>query len=903
MFAIEEINRRSDLLPNITLGYKICDSCVLEHKAVQSVLSILSGREEAVPNYSCDEKNNVVAFIGHLTSSSSLSIAEITGIYGYPQISYGAMDPVFNNKLLFPYFSRTVPDGSTQYEAIVLLLEHFGWSWVGMVTADDDSSQQASMEIFNVITRSGVCIAYREFVSDYAFFKRSMASRKVLYKIQKTHCNVIIFIGYTYGLQSLNLILSDDLSPRKVVIILSLAFPEEILTFTTLQGSFWLMLQKGRIPGLKEYLLTAGPLKYPDIDLMFEVWEDYLYCSLGPYHLYRPCNERDVLGNVDRSRYDVDNFRYTFSVYSAVYIVAYALHQILGTEHKNIPEFCNRPIMSYKRASNLKDKLVKNDIGSQKGVYQSFLAPKKCGSYPCLHCVNYLQGEIQMEEKLLLEDELEVEGDDDDGDICHNTQSTQCGTEPKQLAPQTHWLEWRAALAFGKIIYCYLLPPYPKETAKSKLAPQMDQMKIFQYEIMAPSLNQYIRRVHFTTSGGDSIHLDEKGNFPARFDLVNYNVHANSTVGTQTVGHLHEDNGRLQFSINDSSIVWDPRFFTTPQSTCSESCLPGYRKVPLEGKQKCCYYCVPCAEGEISNQTDMERCSECPEDQWSNERRDACIPRPLDFLSYEDTLGLSLIIINLFFCSVTVVVLGIFIKHKNTSIVKANNQNLSYILLLSLLFSFLCPLLFIGRPTRMSCLLRQVTFGIIFSLAVSSILAKTVTVVLAFRAIQPGRTLRQWLGRHLSTLLLITGTIGEVVICVFWLSFSPPFPDYNTEIEVGKIILQCNEGSANAFYLSIGYIGFLSMLSFIVAFLARKLPDVFNEAQYITFSMLVFCSVWISFIPAYLSTKGKYMVAVEIFSISSSSAGLLGCIFIPKCYIILLRPEMNIKSNLIFIQQ
>ncbi|XP_044146854.1 uncharacterized protein LOC122935155 [Bufo gargarizans] len=150
MFAIEEINRRSDLLPNITLGYKIYDSCVLEHKAVQSALSILSGREEAVPNYSCDEKNNVVAFIGHLMSTSSLSIAEITGIYGYPQISYGAMDPIFSNKLLFPYFYRTVPDGSTQYEAIVLLLEKFGWSWVGMVTVDDESSQRASMELHNL---------------------------------------------------------------------------------------------------------------------------------------------------------------------------------------------------------------------------------------------------------------------------------------------------------------------------------------------------------------------------------------------------------------------------------------------------------------------------------------------------------------------------------------------------------------------------------------------------------------------------------------------------------------------------------------------------------------------------------------------------------------------------------
>ncbi|XP_040285717.1 vomeronasal type-2 receptor 26-like [Bufo bufo] len=336
----------------------------------------------------------------------------------------------------------------------------------------------------------------------------------------------------------------------------------------------------------------------------------------------------------------------------------------------------------------------------------------------------------------------------------------------------------------------------------------------------------------------------------------------------------------------------------TPRSTCSESCLHGYWKVILEGKYKCCYYCAPCAEGEISNQTDMEICLVCPNDHWSNGRRDSCVPRLMEFLSYGDTLGSSLIIINLTFCLVTIVVLGIFIKNKDSPIVKANNQNLSFILLLSLIFSFLCPLLFIGRPSDISCLLRQVAFGIIFSLAVSSVLAKTVTVVLAFQAIKPGSTLRQWMKRHLSTSLLVIGSSGEVLICVLWMFYSPPFPYYNTGIEVGKIILQCIEGSAIAFYLSIGYIGFLAMMSFIVAFLARRLPDTFNEAQYITFSMLVFCSVWISFILAYLSTKGKYMVAVEVFAISCSSAGLLGCIFIPKCYIILLRPELNTKSNI-----
>ncbi|XP_072462582.1 vomeronasal type-2 receptor 26-like [Notamacropus eugenii] len=844
-FAVEEINRDPLLLPNISLGFQVYNAYHSDARTLESSLQWLTGGDQLIPNYSCGGWDKSVAVIGGATSALSVQMATLMELYKFPQgccasSVAAACCQSYGNALLPPWPADNTP--SLTFCACGLRdvrTLYCNWSFHGRGVLLPESRHRSSQPGLAWVPRQvqpTVPLSFGPFdpiLNDKTQYPSLYQMAPRDSSLPRGMVQLLVHFKWTWVV----LVTTDDLRG------------EEFLREMTVE--------------MAKYDVCASLTeKIPVSERSHEESELYFM----PKIIASSARAVVVHGDTD----SLMVLRYSHMPLSPT------TKLWITTSHWDITM---RPchVDDYAFSGALTFTYMTSEIPG----FKSFL--------------RILNPHNDPEDIILQEFWLSVFQCQDKHE---KMEQEQCARNASlEALPIFLFDTTMSGLSYiiYNSVYAVAWALHTKLLLQSEIASEEGG------ENWVPhpwQLHSFLKDLQFNNSAGDQVFMDEKRNSEAQYDIKNYVILPNGTESLVKVGKFMPKSPSGQdFTICEEAIDWGWLGSKIPSSVCSNSCHPGYRKLTNEGEPVCCFSCSQCPEGEISTEIDVDHCEQCSEDEYPNKDRDHCLPKLVIFLDIAEPLGMTLALIAVSFSFLTALVLWVFVKFQDTPIVKANNQTLSYTLLISLIFCFLCSLLFIGRPTATTCLLRQTTFGVVFTVAVSSILAKTIMVVLAFRVTRPGSRVRMWVQFRVSNSVVLISTGIQVILCGIWLGTSPPFPDMDPHSELGHIIIQCNEGSDIAFYCVLGYMGFLALGSFTVAFLAKSLPDTFNEAKLITFSMLVFCSVWVSFLPTYQSTKGKAMAVVEIFSILASSAGLLGCIFIPKCYVILLRPERNTQEG------
>uniref|UniRef100_A0A6J0SFF3 Vomeronasal type-2 receptor 26-like n=1 Tax=Pogona vitticeps TaxID=103695 RepID=A0A6J0SFF3_9SAUR len=784
VFAVKEINGNPRLLPNITLGFQIYNSLFTPSGSYDASLELISAQGRFVPNYRCAVQNSPIAVIAGPNSEICLHMATILCIYKIPQLIYGTIPTDSRAQVVFSY--QMFPNADHEFKGILQLLLHFRWTWIGMVTVNDDNAETFLQNIVPMYAQEGICFDFLERFPTISFshdiaetVEWGIGTHQV---IMESTTNVVVVVGEIETMILLNMFHMFSryehisMETKGKVWILTAQMDFTSLSFQRnwgvdfLHGALSLAIQSKEVLGFRSFLQTRSPLLEKEDGFIKDFWQEAFNCSFPDPTIAvvgeETCTGEEKLETLPTSVFEMSMTGHSYSIYTAIYAVAQALHKM--------------------QTSKFKHKTI-------------------------------------AEEGML------------------------------DLLSQEPW-----------------------------------------------ELHHLLKGLSFNNTVGQEVSFNQNGELKTGVDIINWVTFSNQSFLRVRVGEIDPTASEGEkFTISEGAILWPSRFNQAqPFSLCNAQCHVGSRKAKKKGKPFCCYDCVPCPQGKISSEMDTDACYPCPPDHYPNEEQNLCIPKKINFLSYEEPLGVTLAILASSFSVLTAVVLGIFVKYKDTPIVKANNRSLTYLLLFSLMLSFSSILIFIGQPKTVTCVLRHIIFPIAFCLAVSCILTKTIIVILAFKARKPGSKMRKWVGRRLAISVVLSCLLIETTFCSAWLASSPPFPDLDMHSMLKVIVLHCNAGSKTMFHCVFSFLFFLTFVNFTVAFLARRLPDSFNETKFITFSLLLTCSAHGSSFLVYLSSKAKYTVALEVFSILTSSAALLICIFSPKCYIIVLRPQLNSREHL-----
>ncbi|XP_013392097.2 metabotropic glutamate receptor 3 [Lingula anatina] len=774
LFAIDEINRNGTILPGITIGATIFDTCSTDTHALEQSLEYVRGSlsRMEVDDFWCEDNSTAVpksppapvaGVIGGSYSSVSIQVANLLRLFKIPQISYASTSAALSDKVRFDFFARTVPPDKLQAKALVDIVTLFNWTYISAVGSDGDYGQSGIDSFLAEARTRNICIATTEKIPASATDK--IFDDKLDNLLEKTEAKAVILFLRGEDARGL-LSAATRKNVTRLVWIASDGWGTQVSPVQnngiSAQGALTIELQSNLIPEFDEYFLSLDPMNNTRNPWFKQYWEMAHGCvfkddpNTGYTFGKKECTGYEVSGKAH-----VQETKVPF-VYDAVYSLARALGSMMKDE---------------------------------------------CG-------VNHTGG------------------------MC-------------------------AAMK------------------------EIDGHKLFQ---------DYILKVEFLDSQGSLVQFDANGDGLGRYNILNYRQ--NTETGEyeyHVVGHWH--NG---INLNVGEIVWNSgtlrEFDVVPSSECSQPCKEGEIKKVKDNV--CCWICTTCAHPWEYLASDVE-CEDCGEGYWPYPNKTACYRIPEQYMQWDSVYAIVPMSLAVVAILITIGVIGVFIKHNDTPVVRASGRELCYLLLSGCLICYLMTFVLLAKPSTAICSLQRFGVGFGFAIIYASLLTKTNRIYRIFNRATKSAKRPAFISPR-SQVVIAGILIGiQVMTTCIWLALEPPgtryyFPNGQRD----EMVLKCKIEDYS-FLISLSYIMLLIIVCTVYAVKTRNIPENFNESKFIGFTMYTTCIIWLAFVPIYFGTLNsfEFQMTTLCISVSLSATVAIACLFLPKLHVILLHPEKNIRSK------
>ena len=200
VYAVKQINQNATLLPNVTLGFDIYDTCSYDARTLRECLNFIpstNNQGDGCVGSTAEPRDSnlpIVGVVGAQRSSSSVQAALLLGLYHIPQISYLSTSDELSDNVRFPYFLRTVGPDIFQVRAIVDILLHYDWKYVSFISSADTYGRNGRQEFTKLAAEQGICIGLSETVSLFDSRDRYDELIKDLLNIQQQYSATVVVL-------------------------------------------------------------------------------------------------------------------------------------------------------------------------------------------------------------------------------------------------------------------------------------------------------------------------------------------------------------------------------------------------------------------------------------------------------------------------------------------------------------------------------------------------------------------------------------------------------------------------------------------------------------------------------------------------------------------------------------